>query len=74
MNWRGFDSYMVVFADDLVVMPSGKRGGASGGDFDIRVPGVGGFTYTNQINASLVLGQGTTTWQTYAHEFGHDLG
>jgi hypothetical protein len=69
-----FDSYMVLFADDLTVMPSGKRGGADGGDFDISVPGVGGFTYTNQVNASLVLGEGTQPWQTYAHEFGHNLG
>ncbi len=72
---KGWDSYMVVFADDLIPgMPGGKRGGASGGNFDIRVPGDGGFVYTNQLNASLVLGQGTSVPETYAHEFGHNLG
>jgi M6 family metalloprotease-like protein len=71
---KGSDSYFVLFADALAGMPSNKRGQASHGPFNVSVPGAGGYTYTTQLHAALVLGEGSQPWQTYAHEFGHNLG
>lgn len=71
----GFDSYLVLFIEQFVnpAIP-GRRAGASGGMYDITVPGTGGFTYQKQLSARLMIGTGFEPWQTWAHEMGHNLG
>lgn len=69
----GFDSYLVIFVEQTTGIP-GRRAGASGGYFDLSVPGAGGYVYQKQLQARLMLGEGGEGWQTWAHESGHNLG
>jgi M6 family metalloprotease-like protein len=69
----GFDSYLVLFIEQMTGLP-GRRAGASGGYYDLSVPGSGGFTYQKQLNARLMIGEGAEPWVTWAHEMGHNLG
>jgi hypothetical protein len=69
----GFDSYLVLFVEQTTGIP-GRRAGASGGYFDLSVPGTGGYVYQKQLQARLMLGEGAEPWQTWAHELGHNLG
>ncbi len=72
-DFGGVDSFMVLFIDSMTGIP-GKRAGAGGGPFDIRVPGAGGYVYQKQVNAALQIGTGAEDWETWAHELGHNLG
>lgn len=69
----GTDSFLVLFIDDLTGMP-GRRAGAGGGPYDIRIPGAGAYVYANQVDAALQIGTGAQPWQTWGHELGHNLG
>lgn len=69
----GADSYLVLFIDSMTGIP-GKRAGAGGGPYNIRIPGGGGYIYENQVDAALQIGTGAQPWETWAHELGHNLG
>jgi hypothetical protein len=71
---ENFESYMVLFVDQMVGGTPGKRAGAGGGNFDISVPGTNGFVFTHQLNGRLMVGTGAQPWQTWTHELGHNLG
>jgi hypothetical protein len=71
---KNFESYMVLFVDQMVGVIPGKRAGASSGNFDIAVTGVGDYVFTYQLNGRLMVGTGAQGWQTWAHELGHNLG
>lgn len=72
---KNFESYMVLFVDQMVGAPvPWKRAGAGSGDFDISVPGAGGFTFSYQLNGRLMVGLGQHEWQVWTHELGHNLG
>jgi len=73
---KNFESYMVLFADQMIAAGPllGKRAGAGSGYFDIAVPGAGGYIFSYQLNGRLMIGTGAQGWQTWAHELGHNLG
>jgi M6 family metalloprotease-like protein len=72
---KKFESYMVLFVDQMVgPAVAWKRAGAGSGDFDISVPGAGGYTFTYQLNGRLMVGLGQHEWQVWTHELGHNLG
>ena len=73
LKLNGKDSYLVLFIDFMTGIP-GKRAGAGGGPYNIRIEGGGGYVYKNQVNAALQIGTGAEPWETWAHELGHNLG
>lgn len=71
---KKFESYMVLFVDQMVGPIDWRRAGADSGNFDISVPGAGGFTFAYQLNGRLMIGLGQHEWQVWTHELGHNLG
>ncbi len=71
----GFDSFMVLFVHQhLASSIIDKRAGAKdSADYNIAIP-TGGAPYKNQVRAGFMIGTGFDSWETWAHELGHNLG
>ncbi|MDB4324729.1 hypothetical protein N9971_00130 [bacterium] len=71
------DSVLVFFIDEDIggTLPSSRRAGAqSSAEFDIVFENEdGSFGYKVQVDGGLMIGLGYTSWQTWAHELGHNL-
>jgi|GEM_PF-3907288 len=70
---RGFDSYLVLFVDQLVNIPPIKRAGASSSGYYNVTLEEGTFFYTRQLQAGFMIGPGYADWEVWAHELGHNL-
>ena len=72
---KNFESYMVLFVDQMVGPIPAKRAGASSGNFDIAS------AWGRRIRLQLSVKRPAhdrdrvaQSWQTWAHELGHNLG
>jgi M6 family metalloprotease-like protein len=69
------ESFLVLFVESMTGIPTDRRAGAlSQGYYNLSIQGAGGYTYRRQVSAGLMIGDGSDTWQTWAHELGHVLG
>lgn len=79
-----YDSILVLFVHDLdgdgaIDVPTGRRAGASSsGTYQLRIPDTTvacvGYAWEYEFSAGFMIGTGESSWKTWAHELGHNLG